>query len=139
MTETEPRDWLFDDVHEPKSRLSHKTYKIKPTLPSYTGLPEEMFKMFIEINVYEDNMGGLCELNDFWWFGVRPKRNGGYRPSDPEDKKILDAQHEVWGYLTEWEFVELKAIGPEDSEYFACEKLTKYPEGRWPVDPDTGI
>ena len=29
----------------------------------------------------------------------------------------------VWNWLVEWEFVELRKIGPEDSEYFALPRL----------------
>ena len=131
---SEARDWLFDDKFQPKTRLFYKTYKIQPTVPSYEKVTEEQFKLYIEVNVYHD---GLAELGDFWWFGVRAKRNGGYRLSDPEDRKVWDTQKEIWGYLSEWELVTLKRIGPEDSEYFACDKLTRYPEGRWPVDPES--
>ena len=31
----------------------------------------------------------------------------------------------IWDWLSEWELVELKRIGPEDSEYFATDKFFK--------------
>jgi hypothetical protein len=66
---------------------------------------------------------GLCELHDWYWFGQKDQHKP-YRLTDPEDKARWDAMQEVWFWLREWELVELKKIGPDDSEYFATERLT---------------
>jgi len=131
--------WLWEDEYEPKIQHSSVVYRIKPTIPSYVKVSSDKYTLFIDLRVYESD--GLCELDDFYWFGIRPKKSGGYRSTDPQDAKILLAQKDVWGYLTEWEFVTLKAIGPEDSEYFTSDEFAeKVKKGkRWERDPETGI
>jgi hypothetical protein len=67
--------------------------------------------------------GGYTELWDWRWFGKRdPHRS--YKLTVPEDRELWDAMREVWSWLREWEYVELKPIGPDDTEYFATKKLT---------------
>jgi hypothetical protein len=58
-----------------------------------------------------------CMINcRYWqWFGLHSshKAAGNYQ----------EALNEVWEWLVEWELIELRSIGPEDSEYFATDKL----------------
>ena len=146
MHQSEDVSWLYDEKFQPKITRRSVIYRLKPVIPSYTmpphGVTEHQRNMFVTLEVYDD---GYCELDDFNWFGIRPKRGGGYRMSEPKDVEILHAQQEVWEYLREWEYVELRRTGPEDSEHFACDKLSEdanaqaINERRWPVDPDTGI
>lgn len=66
---------------------------------------------------------GYVEFDDWFWNGEK-RKPGGYRFSNPEDVKRYEACHEMQEYLAEVEeLIELKPIGPEDSEYFATEKL----------------
>ena len=39
------------------------------------------------------------------------------------DKMTYKEREEIWEWLIEWELVVLRKIGPEDSEYFATDKL----------------
>jgi hypothetical protein len=45
-------------------------------------------------------------------------------PVEGYSKDVYAHQREVMDYLVEWELAEWRAIGPEDSELFATEKLT---------------
>jgi hypothetical protein len=76
------------------------------------------YAYWAEVVIDED---GLCELQDWRWGEFRDPHRP-YR-AFAEDRKLWDAMHEVWSWLSEWEYVELKPIGPEDSEYFATDKL----------------
>src|SRR5215831_11092115 len=112
---TETHDWdLYAEHNEPAVKHHAVVYHVQ--IP---GHPREVN---CRILVYRD---GLIELDYFWWFGVKgPKEGGGYRLSNPEDKKIWDTRIEVLEWLHEWELIVLRRIGPEDSEWFATDKLT---------------
>jgi hypothetical protein len=107
---------LWADENKPKVNLVQtiKQYRVE--------IPNQHYEYYAVLSVRED---GYVEVDDFKFNGVRGPKRGGYRLSDPNDKKIWDAQLEVWGWLQEWELVELKPIGPEDSEYFATHELEK--------------
>jgi hypothetical protein len=67
---------------------------------------------------------GYTELHDWYYKGLRPIPSGtGYRLSNPDHQARWDARRELLEILAEEELVELLPIGPEDSEYFATEKL----------------
>lgn len=80
-------------------------------------VPGHRAKVNCQVLVYHD---GLIELNHFTWFGVTGPKAGGYLLGNADDRKIWDAGREVLGWLQEWDLIELRPIGPEDSEYFAC-------------------
>ena len=76
--------------------------------------------MGVTVRVYPD---GLVNINRFRWFGVfGPKPSANNLTKDAAD--IQAATKEIWEWLTEWEYVKLIPIGPEDSEFFATDKLT---------------
>lgn len=66
---------------------------------------------------------GYVEFNDWFWENQK-RKPGGYRLSNPEDLARWEAMRELQEYLRDVEeLIELKPIGPEDSEYFATDKL----------------
>jgi hypothetical protein len=66
---------------------------------------------------------GYCELTNWTWKDEK-YRSGGWRLSNPADLANYEAEHELLDFLRdEGEWIELRKIGPEDSEYFATEKL----------------
>ena len=76
--------------------------------------------MGVTVRVYPD---GLVNIERFRWFGVfGPKPSANNLTKNAAD--IQAATKEIWEWLTEWNFVKLIPIGPEDSEYFATSKLT---------------
>lgn len=78
--------------------------------------------LFAVVVVFPD---GLVELDRFKsWDGVVGPIHGGYHLQDPEHRKVWDAGRDVMQWLCDHEFVQLRPIGPEDSEYFATSKLT---------------
>lgn len=96
----------------------------KPTCVIYIVMCDYPYsmQMQVQVRVYHD---GLANLEYYRWFGKTGPKRGGYRLSDPKDLEIWETDKEVWEWLSEWGFVELHRIGPEDSEYFATEKLTR--------------
>jgi|SRR5215471_1258800 len=107
-------EWdLWADHNEPTTRTHGVLYHVE--IP---GHPREVNARIL---VYND---GLAELEHFTWFGVHGPKRGGYRLSDPEDKKLWDTKEEVLAWLAEWGLIKLKRIGREDSEWFATEELT---------------
>lgn len=108
MTEQKEVD-IFADENEPRNQFFGNMYRV--------GFDKYIYAT---LRVADD---GYCDLWDWYWFGLRDPHRG-YKLSDPEDHKLWDAMQNVWTWLREWEFVELKPIGPEDSEYFATERLT---------------
>jgi len=105
---------IYSDVINPQA---------KPGAVIYTVMCDYPFsmQMQVQVRVYHD---GLANLEYYRWFGKTGPKHGGYRLSDPADKEIWDRNQEVLMWLSEWGFIELKRIGPEDSEWFATEKLT---------------
>ena len=74
----------------------------------------------VTVRVYPD---GLVNIERFRWFGIfGPKVSSNNLTKDAAD--VQAATKEVWEWLTEWNYVKLIPIGPEDSEYFATSKLT---------------
>jgi len=104
---------IYADIVKPEAKLLSHVYTVIPAYPFST-------KIRVSVRVYQD---GLVNLDRYSWFGKSGPKHGGYRLSDPKDKEIWDTNQEVYAWLSEWEFIELKRIGPEDSEWFATEKL----------------
>jgi hypothetical protein len=108
---------IFADDKEPRLAGISKTYHVlyPDKAPTRFASP-----VWADIEVDEH---GYCELRDWKYFEQRPKRTGGYNLTDAEDSDKWEAMRQVWSWLAEWDLVELKPIGPEDSEYFATDKL----------------
>jgi hypothetical protein len=70
----------------------------KPTHPTRTAV-------YVEVDEY-----GVISIHPYAvWSGHKPKTH----------QQLM----EIYEWLVEWELAEWKAIGPEDSELFATEKL----------------
>ena len=106
---------IWDDENAPKITGINRVFHVAgPKMEGYSPV-------WANVNVDSND---YCELDGWHFFGHRPKRDGtGYYLSKPEDAIIWEAMTHVWTWLAEWEYVELRQIGPEDSEYFATDKL----------------
>ena len=78
-------------------------------------IPNQHFDYYAVLWVRED---GYCELHDFKFHGVPSPQQGTYNSVESYTQV-----KEVWDWLMEWELVELKPIGPEDSEYFITDQM----------------
>lgn len=101
---------LWDDTHEPVSKLAWRTYRL--TIPGH----ESEVRLFVSVEPY-----GMLSLDERMstWFHVM-KTDGMFNH---------DTRREIYEWLKEWEFAVWKRIGPEDTELFATKKL----------DPDYGL
>lgn len=68
-----------------------------------------------------------CQMLN-WHNSGKSDPNRPYSGSE-EDRELLNLERDVWDWLEAWELVELRPIGPEDSEYFATDKLLNGPKG----------
>lgn len=121
---TEAIKELWLDSSEPKiTGVSRIFHVVMPLQGKSIGEHRTSYASPVWADVHVDD-NDYCELHNWFFYGHRPKRDGtGYRLSDPGDALIWEAMTHVWNWLNEWEFVELRQIGPEDSEYFALPKL----------------
>ena len=119
---------IWDDDKEPKILGMTRTFHVAmPVEGKSLGASHVWARVEVDQHDY-------CELVNWCFFGHRPKRDGtGYFLNKPEDALLWEAMQHVWTWLAEWEYVELRPIGPEDSEYFATDKLK---EGK--VESDNG-
>jgi hypothetical protein len=104
---------IYADENEPQADYFGKVYRV---VPPVQRPPCSAYVLVLEY--------GQCELHDWYWFGKRDPHKP-YQLMNPVDKELWDAMQEVWYWLEEWELVERRKIGPEDSEYFATDRLTK--------------
>jgi hypothetical protein len=128
-----------------RNQASHRIYEVEPYAKPYGTMfrvaynnpsqrgSKNRFKesAWAYVCVQDD---GLAELWKWYWFGIRSPEHAMPLGYDPR----LDlAKQEVWEWLMEWELIELRPIGPEDSEYFATLKLTQtlIPHLRRPGQP----
>ena len=102
---------IFADENKPRVADLGKitTYRI--------DIPNAHFDYYAVLWVRED---GYAELQDFKFHGIRSPQQGEYNSVESYAQR-----KEVWDWLMEWELVELKPIGPEDSEYFITHELEK--------------
>jgi hypothetical protein len=99
---------IYNDENVPTSNLFYTTYRVRID-KMFSPVSHNPFSILV--NVFSD---GLANLDDNTsWFG----------------KKVSDMtwkeQREIYDYLQEWDYVTLERIGPEDSEWFATERLTR--------------
>ena len=102
---------IFEDGREPKPREVARIFEMR--VPGHG----HRHWACVEVDAKND---GHCELAGWRWGEHRPI-HGGYRLTEPKHKAAWDAMREVWEWLAEWGLVELRQIGPDDSEYFAVE------------------
>jgi len=95
---------IYADENEPKS------YSIGVIRQYRVEIPNQHYNFYAVLSVREDN---YAEIDGFKFDGV----------TGPVTESFAQTQ-EVWSWLQEWDYVVLKPIGPEDSEYFATDKLT---------------
>jgi hypothetical protein len=93
-------------------------FHIRRTLPTKV-LPF----VYLEVDPY-----GMVDVRSYHWFGATS--------SEGKDWRI---QKEIFSYLQEWEYIQSIRIGPEDSEWFATDKLLSLPqENYWHEIRDRG-
>jgi hypothetical protein len=109
---------LYHDANEPVviSERSVVTYTLAFTPERRRELNSEWKDPVtwnpFHVNVDVDEYGMATLGRHTRWFGK------GIRNMSHQEKR------EIYLWLQEWEFIELRPIGPEDSEYFATDKLT---------------
>lgn len=97
---------LWADENEPETHYWSKVYLVRIPRASERTSSEQFF-VYVEVDQYDIiSIGG-----DSSWFGNKVDRDNIHK--------------EIYDWLVEWELAEWKQIGPEDSEIFATEKLTK--------------
>lgn len=108
---------LFSDEKEPE--VTHTT-----TITSYrVRVPSEAQSIDVMLDVYDD---GLVDIKWYKWFGEdsRDYDRKVATATIAERNSHFEIKRQIMEYLSEWDLVELKRIGPEDSEWFATEELT---------------
>ncbi len=102
---------IFADENQPRVHDGGKItmYRI--------DIPNHHFDYYVVLWARED---GYAEIHEYKFHGVRG-------PDHERDNFSVryEREKEVWDWLMEWELVELKPIGPEDSEYFITDLLQK--------------
>lgn len=101
---------LWAPEAEPTVRRLYATYRL--TVPSEVASGHRTEDIpFVYLDVYSED--GLATLNLHYtlWFNKKPSRG------------VDIVQDEIWEWLQEWELVESKRIGPEDSEFFVTDKF----------------
>lgn len=101
---------LYAETHTPEVRAlgTYARFMVSPPRHLFSRVALNPIRLCLMVNI-ED---GLVELDEMsFWFGAR------------EEGWDVAIRQEVWEYLREQELVELRPIGPEDSEYFATSKL----------------
>lgn len=113
MPEIETHDGIYDRGMEPE-KFEYRLFYIRmpKMLDRKTG---DTITCRLSVDQY-----GYCELVDWYYFGKRDP----HEPYNSETMYLYECEREVWDWLAEWELVELRPIGPEDSEFFATDKLT---------------
>lgn len=102
---------VFDDELAPEHKVHAVVYHV--------NVPGQFkYDYWANVSVEEND---YASLDNWRWGEHRQPRSHVY---SAENRHLMETEQEVWEWLKEWEFVELKAIGPEDSEYFATAKLT---------------
>lgn len=104
-------DWYAKDMEPEKFEYKLFYIRMPKVCERKTG---DTVSCHLKVDQY-----GYCELLDWYNFGKRDP----HEPYNSETMHLRDAEIDVWEWLAEWELVELRPIGPEDSEYFATEKL----------------
>lgn len=98
---------IYNDDVKPGTRQHAVIYSIM--FPHHKA-PQSNFSpyhIYVEVDEFD-----LTHISDYtYWYGKRAADM-----SWQERKEVLD-------FLCEWELIELRQIGPEDSEYFATDLL----------------
>jgi hypothetical protein len=113
---------IYADNMKPITFIDSVTVKVvmpamKPS-ESQEGMPVAWALLNVEL-AHSDPC--LVDVKRWYWFGLHS--NNTVVGTIEEIHKHQKARDEVYSWLTEWEFIELRQIGPEDSEYFATDKL----------------
>lgn len=106
---------LYADENAPLIQFYSSIYRV--TIPRPAEFPTgEIPFVYVEV----DNFGMISvDQRQTYWSGTR------LRTLDivDDNRAVNSLLVEIHNWLVEWELAEWKAIGPEDSELFATEKL----------------
>ncbi len=105
---------IYEDGHEPEVGLYSETYIIR--------VPEHKYTHWARLEIEIEN-DGYANLESWRWGDFRSVRGPGAGYRFPEDRERYDAMQEVYEWLREWDIIELRRIGPDDSEYFATDEF----------------
>lgn len=106
---------LYEDKNKPAIDGKRVTVTYRVSIPNSRN--------YAWIEVEPDNAGYISNISGFEWFGIR----SATATLTLVEKQ--DIQRAIYEWLKEWELIELRPIGPEDSEYFATAALTCGTEG----------
>lgn len=126
---TDPSVDIYTDEMEPYVQID--SVRVKVILPAVTvgdlniTLEQRTAWAVLEIEL---GLGDphLVHLAHWHWFGVASPKPAIY---NSENWHLLDVRKEVYEWLVEWDLIRLQAIGPEDAEYFATDKLLELTKG----------
>jgi hypothetical protein len=99
---------LYADEHAPAAAHQAVVYTLGVNSEHKQPHPGRVITVYVAVDNY-----GMCHLeHNGFWLGEKV---------DPTNHTLA---REIYDWLVEWEYAEWKAIGPEDHELFATEKLT---------------
>lgn len=104
---------FIDSDFEPVAAYTATTYTIQLSREAVYQLRSKDCP-FIVVSV---DMFGMVDIVRYTWFGEHSYTS-----------KKHSVVREIIAWLEEWGFVQTRQIGPEDSEWFATEKLVNLPQ-----------
>ncbi len=105
---------LFADDNKPEILWPCRSITVRvPPKPRMKGEKAARTNYQVTLLIDEHN---YIEITNWIWGSVRFLEGTALEVSH-------DIRKEIWDWLEEWELVVLRPIGPEDSEYFATDKL----------------
>lgn len=104
---------LYSEENAPEIAYNAVVYLLR--LENYLKVPNRTHRVmplvYIEVDTY-----GWISIRSYHWFGAVSSEGTRW-----------PVMQEILHYLQEWEYAELKPIGPEDAEWFATDKLLELP------------
>jgi hypothetical protein len=102
----------LDNENKPIVKHSHITFCVILPREAAIKLPGSVYNPYT-IYLDVDDLGGVSLGSRTYWYGKRV-----------EDME-WEEQMEVFDFLAEWELIKSVQVGPEDSEWFATDKLVE--------------
>lgn len=99
-------DAIYEEENKPHVEESCRIYSVRFPRPTEVKR-DEVYWLYVSVDEYD-----YAEIMGYSSFGGK-----SYKNMDFEDRK------EVHDFLIEWEILEWRRIGPEDSELFATKEF----------------
>lgn len=111
---------LYADENKPVVHFYSTTYRVSISRPAEV-LTRDIPFVYVEVDYLDMISIDRSRTN---WSGQRL----GNLDIVTDNRSVNSLMQEIYEWLVEWELAEWKAIGPEDSELFATEKLLSCPK-----------